>query len=56
MAQDAAVILHRIRAVFMRGGTSKALVFREADLPADRAARDALFLACLLYTSDAADE
>lgn len=39
--------LHRARAVFMRGGTSKALVFREADLPPDRAARDALFLAAM---------
>ncbi|MDE2405083.1 MAG: PrpF protein [Sphingomonadales bacterium] len=39
--------LHRIRAVFMRGGTSKALVFRAGDLPADRAAWDAIFLAAM---------
>jgi 2-methylaconitate cis-trans-isomerase PrpF len=41
------VPLHRIRAVYMRGGTSKALVFREEDLPADRAKRDAIFLAAM---------
>ena len=34
-------------AVFMRGGTSKALMFRRADLPDDRAAWDALFLAAM---------
>ena len=39
--------LHRIRAVYMRGGTSKALVFKEADLPAARADRDAIFLAAM---------
>ncbi|MBU6266329.1 MAG: PrpF protein [Sphingomonadales bacterium] len=39
--------LHRIRSVFMRGGTSKALVFRAADLPADRAEWDAIFLAAM---------
>ena len=39
--------LHRIRAVFMRGGTSKALVFRAQDLPAERAAWDAVFLAAM---------
>jgi 2-methylaconitate isomerase len=33
--------------VFMRGGTSKALMFRAADLPAERAARDAIFLAAM---------
>lgn len=33
----------RIPAVFMRGGTSKALVFHERDLPEDRAQRDLLF-------------
>jgi 2-methylaconitate cis-trans-isomerase PrpF len=33
----------RIPAVFMRGGTSKALVFHARDLPADCAARDRLF-------------
>lgn len=47
MAQDLPVKLHRIPAVFMRGGTSKALVFKDADLPADRAARDAIFLAAM---------
>lgn len=39
--------LHRIPAIFMRGGTSKALVFRASDLPADRAERDAIFLAAM---------
>lgn len=39
--------LHRLPAVFMRGGTSKALVFKAADLPQDRAARDAIFLAAM---------
>ena len=39
--------LHRIPAVFMRGGTSKALMFKAADLPAERAARDAIFLAAM---------
>jgi 2-methylaconitate cis-trans-isomerase PrpF len=28
---------HRLRAVFMRGGTSKAVMFRRSDLPADEA-------------------
>lgn len=37
----------RIRAVFVRGGTSRALVFHRADLPADQAAWDPLFLAAL---------
>ncbi|MGE4527409.1 MAG: 2-methylaconitate cis-trans isomerase PrpF family protein [Rhodospirillaceae bacterium] len=37
----------RIRAVFMRGGTSKALVFRREDLPEDRAEWDALFLGAI---------
>lgn len=39
--------LHRLRAVFMRGGTSKAVVFRAEDLPADRADWDAIFLAVM---------
>ena len=39
--------LKAIRAVFMRGGTSKALVFREQDLPSGQEARDALFLSAL---------
>ncbi|MDE0392864.1 MAG: PrpF family protein [Rhodospirillales bacterium] len=34
-------------AVFMRGGTSKGLFFHQRDLPAERAERDALFLAAL---------
>ncbi|HJM44128.1 MAG: PrpF domain-containing protein [Nitrospinota bacterium] len=34
----------RIRSVFMRGGTSKGLFFREADLPEDPALRDAVLL------------
>ena len=34
-------------AVFMRGGTSKGLFFHRRDLPAERAAWDALFLAAL---------
>src|ERR1700741_2850233 len=37
----------RIPAVFMRGGTSKALVFKVEDLPADRAEWDAVFLAAM---------
>jgi hypothetical protein len=37
----------RVRAVFVRGGTSRALVFHHADLPADPAERDAIFLAAL---------
>ena len=36
-----------IRAVFMRGGTSKALIFRAEDLPSDRAHRDRIFIAAL---------
>jgi 2-methylaconitate cis-trans-isomerase PrpF len=39
--------LRRVRAVFVRGGTSRALVFHRADLPADRAAWDRIFLAAL---------
>ena len=39
--------LHRLPAVFMRGGTSKALVFRSEDLPDDRAQWDAIFLAAM---------
>jgi 2-methylaconitate isomerase len=37
----------RIPAVFMRGGTSNAVVFHERDLPADRAAWDEIFLAAI---------
>ena len=39
--------LARIPAVYYRGGTSKALMFRAADLPANRAAWDAIFLAAM---------
>ncbi len=39
--------LNRIPCVYMRGGTSKALVFKAADLPVDRAAWDAIFLAAM---------
>jgi 2-methylaconitate cis-trans-isomerase PrpF len=41
------VSLRRIPAVYMRGGTSKALVFKEADLPETRDERDAIFLAAM---------
>ncbi len=34
----------RIPAVFMRGGTSKAVIFHDRDLPADAARRNAIFL------------
>lgn len=37
----------KIRSVFMRGGTSRALFFRSEDLPADPALRDRIFLAAL---------
>ena len=39
--------LQRIRAAFMRGGTSKAVIFRRDDLPADKREWDAIFLAVL---------
>lgn len=39
--------LKRIRSVFMRGGTSKALVFRVEDLPRDIAEWEAIFLAAM---------
>ncbi|MET0589135.1 MAG: PrpF domain-containing protein [Novosphingobium sp.] len=39
--------LARIPAVFMRGGTSKALMFKVQDLPANRAEWDAIFLAAM---------
>jgi 2-methylaconitate cis-trans-isomerase PrpF len=35
------------RTVYMRGGTSRALFFRQDDLPAERARRDAIFCAAL---------
>lgn len=37
----------RVRAAFMRGGTSRALCFHRADLPADPAAWDRIFLVAL---------
>ncbi|HEY4635087.1 MAG TPA: PrpF domain-containing protein, partial [Rhodospirillales bacterium] len=37
----------KIPAAFMRGGTSKAIVFNRKDLPDDRAEWDAIFLAAL---------
>lgn len=37
----------RLPAVFMRGGTSKAIMFRAEDLPGDRAAQEAIFLAAI---------
>ena len=37
----------RIPAVFMRGGTSNAIVFHAGDLPADRARWDEIFLAAI---------
>lgn len=37
----------RLRAVFMRGGTSKAVMFRREDLPADQKDWDAIFLAVM---------
>ena len=37
----------RLPAVFMRGGTSKALMFHLRDLPVDRARWDALFLSAM---------
>jgi len=39
--------MQRYRAVFARGGTSKALIFHRADLPADRKDWTALFLAAM---------
>ena len=37
----------RIPAVFVRGGTSRALLFHARDLPPDRAAWDPIFLRAL---------
>ncbi len=39
--------LTRIPCAYMRGGTSKALMFRADDLPADRAEWDAIFLSAM---------
>jgi 2-methylaconitate isomerase len=38
------MVQERIRAVFMRGGTSNAVVLRQEDLPADRGQWDSIFL------------
>ncbi|MGD9846675.1 MAG: PrpF domain-containing protein, partial [Variibacter sp.] len=38
---------HRIKASFMRGGTSKAVMFRQSDLPRDRAEWDDIFLSLM---------
>lgn len=38
---------HKLKAAFIRGGTSKAIVFHQRDLPADRAEWDALFLSAM---------
>jgi 2-methylaconitate cis-trans-isomerase PrpF len=40
-------MMKRIPAVFMRGGTSNALMFRAEDLPRDKALWDAIFLAAM---------
>ncbi len=39
--------LRRVPCVYMRGGTSRALMFRAEDLPADRGEWDAIFLAAM---------
>lgn len=41
------IMRNKLRAAFYRGGTSKAVVFNGADLPAGRAQRDAIFLEVL---------
>ena len=40
-------MLNHIPALFMRGGTSKAIVVRESDLPANQQERDQIFLALM---------
>ena len=42
--EDVKVSIHRLPAVFMRGGTSKAVIFRQEDLPADRGEWEQIFL------------
>lgn len=44
---ERSVLPVRLPAVFMRGGTSKALMFRRSDLPADRAQWDPLLLGAM---------
>jgi 2-methylaconitate isomerase len=46
-AKEAAMKQLKLPAVFMRGGTSKAIVFRQQDLPAERAEWDDIFLAAI---------
>jgi 2-methylaconitate cis-trans-isomerase PrpF len=41
------VTQRRVRAVFVRGGTSRALLFHRRDLPEERAAWDSVFLAAM---------
>jgi len=45
--KENAMPLQSIRAVFMRGGTSKAIMFRSGDLPAERARWAPIFLAAM---------
>lgn len=47
MTAQSSPSLSRIRAVFMRGGTSKGLILRREDLPPSREQWDALFLALM---------
>jgi 2-methylaconitate cis-trans-isomerase PrpF len=47
MNPPSATTSRRIRAVFMRGGTSKGLILRREDLPAEREQWDSLFLALM---------
>ena len=44
---DMAPVLRCLPATFMRGGTSKAIIFRAEDLPADRVEWDRIFLAVM---------
>ena len=44
---DPMTALHKLRCVFMRGGTSKALMFRRQDLPARREDWAPIFLAAM---------
>ena len=47
VAYSGAMAQQRIRAVYMRGGTSRCLVFHDKDLPEPGAARDRILLAAL---------
>src|SRR4249920_2315 len=40
-------MIRKLRAVFMRGGTSKGLVFHSPDLPRDRCEWDRIFVAAM---------